>query len=198
MLNKDVIKESKGLLFVVSAPAGTGKSTLVNKLKEEFTNVSQSISYTTREIRKEEINGIDYLFVSKDVFAGLVKSKQFLEYTSHFGHYYGTANESIKSLLDQERHVVLVVDTKGAVSLQKLEVPAVYIFITPPSIDELKRRLTNRATEAGQDIQTRLDKVSEEMESIMYYDYHIENIDLEDAYQVLKAIVIAEEHRINK
>ncbi len=194
MLNKN----SKGILFVVSAPAGTGKTTLVNRLKEESTRIVQSISYTTREMRKEEKNGVDYLFVSKDVFSGMVQNNEFLEYASHFGNFYGIASESVKNLLEQGKHVFLVIDTKGAISLQQLKVPAVYIFITPPSLDELKRRLKKRATEVGADIQTRLAKVSEEMESISLYDYHIENGDLEDAYQTLKAIVIAEKHRINK
>ena len=194
MLNREKIK---GILFVVSAPAGTGKSTLVNRLKTEFSNILQSVSYTTRAMRSEEIDGDDYIFISKEAFDEKNNSGDFLECASHFGSYYGTAKKTVDDILAKGKHVVLVIDTQGAKSLQALEVPAVYIFITPPSIDELKRRLMKRATELGRDIQTRLDKVSEEMKSMTVYDYCIENKNLEDAYQVLKAIVIAEEHRIN-
>jgi len=194
MLNRGKVK---GLLFVVSAPAGTGKSTLVNRLKIEFPNILQSVSYTTRAIRSEEIDGEDYIFISKEDFDKKINSGAFLEFASHFGNYYGTSKKTVDNILSKGKNVILVIDTQGAKSLQALEVPAVYIFITPPSIDELKRRLTKRATELGKEIQTRLDKVSEEIKSITVFDYCIENNDLEDAYQVLKAIVIAEEHRIN-
>lgn len=190
-------KKTEGILFVVSAPAGTGKSTLVNRLKTEFSNILQSVSYTTRAIRSEEVDGHDYFFISKETFSEKINSGDFLEYASHFENYYGTSKKTVDDILSKGKHVILVIDTQGAKSLQELEVPAVYVFITPPSIDELKRRLMKRATELGKDIQTRLDKVSEEMKSMAVFDYCIENNDLEDAYQVLKAIVIAEEHRIN-
>lgn len=189
---------TKTSLLIISAPAGTGKSTLVNMLKKELPSIAQSISYTTREKRKGEQDGKDYYFLSKEEFEAKIKEGDFLEYTSHYGHYYGTSKSHIEKLISEGKNVVLVIDTEGAKAIKALKVPAIFVFITPPSLDELKRRLKDRATEKDQDLQKRLEKVDEELEAVQYYDYHIENNNLQEAYNVLKSIVIAEEHRIIK
>lgn len=184
----------KGLVFVVSAPAGTGKTTLVRMLVEEFSCVKASVSCTTRLPRRGEIDGVDYEFISKEEFEKKIADGDFLEYATVFGHYYGTCKKSV--LKDQERgkHVILVIDTQGAMQIKKI-FHAAYIFILPPSMEELSKRLKKRKTEPPEKIQSRLEWARKEVEMAVNYDYQIVNDHLKIAYQALRGIVIAEEHR---
>jgi len=185
---------SKGILFVVSAPAGTGKTTLVQMLVNEFPCVVESISYTTRDPRPQEINGVHYHFVKPEEFKTMVKAGKFLEYVGLYGNFYGTSRDKVIEELDQGKHVVLVIDTQGGLQL-KSKMDACFIFIKPPSFEELKKRLVNRQTEPLAVVEKRLQWAEKEYEDSKYYDYHIINDDLNIAYQVLKSIIIAEEHR---
>ncbi len=189
--------QKKGLLFVISAPAGTGKNTLVDRLKREFHCVTESVSFTTRPPRIGEENGVHYHFVSLKVFRKKVEGDEFLEHAHVFDHDYGTSKAEIQKSQKEGRHVVLVIDTQGALFLKK-KVEGVFIFIEPPSLGELKRRLMSRKTESGEMIEKRLEWAKEEMKAAKHYDYLIVNEDLEIAYQVLRAIFIAEEHRTRK
>ena len=184
----------KGLVFIISAPAGTGKTTLVQRLVQDFKNVKQSISFTTRQPRPGELDGIDYYFVSKEAFEAKVAKGDFLEHVELYGDYYGTSREWVENQQNEGNHVVLVIDTQGGLKL-KDKIPAVYIFLEPPSLEELKRRLLSRKTEQSQVIDKRLACVEREMEQGKQYDYKIINDQIEDAYQVLKSILIAEGHR---
>lgn len=186
----------RGLLFVVSAPAGTGKTTLTQMLVEEFPSVVQSLSLTTRPPREDEENGVHYQFVSKEEFEDNVGKGEFLEYADIYGHYYGTSRKWVEERLDQGKHVVLVIDTQGALQL-KGRYPATFIFIVPPSSDELRRRLLERRTESHAVIEQRLAWAKQEVEKSREYDYCLVNFDLETAYEVFKSIFIAEEHKIN-
>lgn len=188
--------KNKGKLFVVSAPSGTGKDTLVNKLLEEFSDITESISYTTREPRPGEIDGKNYYFVSEEEFKQKIAADDFLEYANFVGCYYGTCRKVVDNILDQGKHVVMVIETKGAKQLMK-KCNAVFIFINPPSIEELERRLRGRHTEDEEHLQRRLAKAKEEMGCAHLYHYEVINDDLEQAYQVFKSIFIAESHRIN-
>jgi guanylate kinase len=183
----------KGLVFVVSAPAGTGKTTLVKMLVEEFPCVKASVSCTTRPPRIGEIPGVDYDFISEPEFERRVAEGD-LEYALVFDHYYGTSKKSVLREQERGRHVVLVIDTQGAMQIKKI-FPAVYIFVRPPSMEELSKRLKNRRTEPVEKIKSRLEWAKREVEMAIYYDYQIINDDLQIAYQVLRGIVIAEEHR---
>lgn len=185
----------KGLVFIISAPAGTGKTTLVDMLKSEFSMVKVSISYTTREPRPGEIDGEHYHFVSSARFRELQESGAFLEHVELFGHQYGTSRHWIDAQVDKGCHVVLVIDTQGALAL-KGKIDAVYTFLSPPSKDELRRRLESRQTETQAVINERLSLAEKEMEAAKHYDYHIVNESLAAAYQILRGIVIAEDHRI--
>lgn len=184
----------KGLVFVVSAPAGTGKTTLVKMLVEEFSCVKASVSCTTRPPRKGEVPGEDYDFISEQEFEEKIADGDFLEYAKVFDHYYGTCKKSLLKQLEKGKHVILVIDTQGAMQIKKLW-PAVYVFILPPSMEELSRRLNSRQTEQPEKIKSRLEWARREVAMAVNYDYQIVNDHLKIAYQVLRSIVIAEEHR---
>ena len=185
----------QGLIFVVSAPAGTGKTTLVRMLTHEFDCVVESVSYTTRKIRPNEIEGRDYHFVSDAEFQKMAASGDFLEHAQVFGNHYGTSQKAVQKWTRQGKHVVLVIDTQGA-QLIKPKLKAVYIFICPPNFEELKKRLHGRQSETHESISTRLSWAEKEMEAAKHYDYQIVNENLKLAYEIFRSIFIAEEHRI--
>jgi guanylate kinase len=188
----------KGLLFIVSAPAGTGKTTLVTKLTHEFSKIKRSISYTTRNPRSGELNGIDYHFVTKETFEEMISAKEFLEYAEVFGKYYGTAKKNVIDELENGFHVIMVIDTQGALNIKE-KIKNTSIFISPPSHDELTRRLHTRSLDSHDSISLRLQWAEHEIKLAPYYDYKIINDDIDVAYQVLKSIIIAEEHKtLNK
>ncbi|MEI8329013.1 MAG: guanylate kinase [Chlamydiia bacterium] len=186
---------AQGLIFIVSAPAGTGKTTLVRMLTEEFPCVVESVSCTTRPPRLGEIEGQDYWFLTKNQFERKIQENEFLEYAEVFGYYYGTSRKYVRDLQMIGNHVVLVIDTQGAMNLKQEEFEGTYIFLTPPSLEELKERLIKRNTEDAQTLQERLSWASHEMELACAYDYLVVNKDLLLAYGVLRSIVIAEEHK---
>lgn len=186
----------KGLLFVVSAPAGTGKSTLVDMLLQEFPNeIAESCSCTTRTPRPGEILKKHYDFLTIQEFEKKIDNDEFLEYVKVYGNYYGTLKEEVHSLQSSGKHVVLVIDTQGALQLMKT-VPAVFIFITPPSLEELRRRLFKRQTEDKAKIEERIQWAENEIKHAEKYDYQIVNDDLMITYTILKSIFIAEEHKV--
>lgn len=185
----------KGLLFVISAPAGTGKTTLVQLLTRDFSCVIASISYTTRRPREGEVDGIHYHFISKEEFLKKVKDGDFLEHVELYGDYYGTSRSWVEEKLHQGKHVVLVIDTQGA-ELLRAKIETVSIFVSPPSSKELERRLKGRQADSDESIERRLAWSIKEMAVKDRYDYLVVNDDLSDAYQVLRSILIAEEHRM--
>ncbi len=187
----------EGLLFVISAPAGTGKTTLVHMLCEEFSCIKESISCTTRPPRHGEVNGLHYTFLSEEEFKLKIKQGAFLEYAEVFGHFYGTLKEAVDDDRKKGSHVILVIDTQGALQL-KSKVEGSFIFISPPSLSELKERLHKRKTETEESIEKRLSWAHEELKMVSHYDYHIVNDNLIVAYDVLRSIIIAEEHKFRR
>lgn len=188
-------KEGKGLTFIVSAPAGTGKTTLVQRLVQEFPSIIASISYTTRQPREGEIPGVHYHFISEKEFEAKIAASDFLEYVKLYGTYYGTSSQWITEQQNQGKHVILVIDTQGALHLKR-RLPATFIFIRPPSLECLQMRLMQRKTETAEMIEKRLAWARVELEAAQQYDYEIVNDNLEIAYQVFRSIFIAECHRI--
>lgn len=187
----------KGKVIIVSAPAGTGKTTLVHKLIDEFPEfIVQSISCTTRSPRGGEIDGKDYVFLTDEAFEKRKAAGDFLEYATVFDCQYGTLKEVVEKQREGGKHVVLVIDTQGALEL-KGKVEALFIFIQPPSTETLKERMEKRKTESPDVMQKRLDWARYELDQAKHYDYQIVNDDLDTAYQVLRSIIIAEEHRGN-
>jgi guanylate kinase len=185
----------KGLFFIISAPAGGGKTTLVKKLEKDIKNVVRSISYTTRKPRKNEIDGKDYFFISKEEFKKKVKKEEFLEYAKVFENYYGSSKKFIKENI-KKKHIILTIDTQGAMKLKKNKTKnSIFIFIKPLNISVLKKRLEKRKSEKKEEIKKRLFFAKYEMEMAKNYDYIILNEDLDISYQILKSIIIAEQHK---
>jgi guanylate kinase len=196
MVTKILGNLSYGLVFIISAPAGTGKTTLVRMLAHEFDCVAESVSCTTRKIRPGEISGRDYFFLTEKEFEAKKQLGDFLEYAEVYGFEYGTSREYVSKSQAIGKHVFLVIDTQGAMKLQEEKFRAVYVFLSPPSLGELEQRLCKRQTESSETIEKRLSWAKQEMEMARHYDYHIVNDNLDHAYAILRSIVIAEEHRV--
>ncbi|HEY4254748.1 MAG TPA: guanylate kinase [Chlamydiales bacterium] len=184
----------RGLAFVLSAPAGTGKTTLVRMLLQEFPSVTESVSFTTRSPRKGEVPGFDYHFVTPQEFEARLQDNEFLEHATVFQHSYGTSRKEVERALASGKHVILVIDTQGALQLMG-SMEATFIFISPPNLSELKNRLHSRRSETPETIEQRLSWAEKEISLSPRYDYHIINEDLQVAYEALRSILIAEEHK---
>ena len=161
---------------------------------EEFSCITESISFTTRAQRTGEIPGRDYYFVSKEEFEKRIREGDFLEHAEVFGYHYGTSRELVKEKQAKGNHVLLVIDTQGAMQL-KSAIDAVFIFLRPPSIEELRARLIKRSTESHEVIEKRIAWATHELQVAEKYDYQVINDDLLIAYETLKSIIIAEEHK---
>lgn len=183
----------KGKLFVVSAPSGSGKTTLCNRLLNDRLDVVRSISATTRPPRPGEKDGVDYHFVSERRFANMVRRRAFLEYEENFGYFYGTPRKPVDRLLERGKNVLLNIDVKGAMKVRRAYPRAsVLIFILPPSMGALKKRLHLRKADSAETISTRLKIAREEMAYRGRYDHRVINDKLEPAYRRLKNIVVSE------
>lgn len=185
-----------GGLFVISAPSGTGKTRLLDTVMQKVSNLVFSISHTTRDPRPGEQDGVDYHFVTREHFLELVENGDFLEFAEVHNNLYGTSHRAITSQLSQGVDVVLDIDVKGASILRgKESVDAVQIFIAPPNLVELEKRLRGRGTEDEETISVRLQNAKEEMRAANQYDYIMVNDDFEEACEVLTAVIIAERAR---
>lgn len=183
-----------GKLFILSAPAGTGKTTLMQRLTKEFPSIIASISYTTRPPREREIPGVHYHFISENEFLSKIAIGDFLEHVKLYETYYGTSKQWVEEQLRKKKHVVLVIDTQGSIQL-KGKIPFISIFVHPPSLETLRYRLEQRQTESEEVIEKRLEWAKKELIIGGQYDYQLVNDNLEVAYQVLRSIFIAECHR---
>jgi guanylate kinase len=178
-----------GILYVVSAASGTGKTSLVKALLECTPDLNLSISHTTRASRPGESDGTHYHFTSKERFLEMVGDGYFLEHAEVFGNYYGTSHTSINTQLEQGQDVLLEIDWQGAAQVRKILPHSIQIFIIPPSIAALRERLSNRNQDTDQVIQTRLDGAVEEIRQHVNFDYLIVNDVFEDALTDLQSIV---------
>jgi len=178
-----------GRLIVLAAPSGAGKTTLAHKLLAREPGLKFSISYTTRPPRETEVPGEDYFFVSEDEFGEMRANDAFLECAEVFDHWYGTSQEYIQSLLDRGRSVLLEIDWQGAAQVRSRRPDAVFVFIMPPSRDELERRLRGRRTDSEAVIQRRLRQALSDMAHWSEFDYVIINDDLDKAAAELADIV---------
>lgn len=189
----------KGLLIVISAPSGTGKTTICKKLIETSTNLVFSISMTTRAPRDNEVDGCDYFFISTDEFEKKIKKGEFVEWARVYGDYYGTPKKPLEELLSSGVNVLLDIDTQGAMNIKKrYKDRAVLIFIIPPFLEDLKVRLINRMTDTLDEIEKRLSFAKNELRNISKYDYYVVNDDIGITVGKLKSIIIAEESRVKR
>jgi len=188
----------RGLLFIVSAPSGAGKTTLVERLVEQVPGLQMSRSYTSRGARAGEHDGVDYNFVTRDEFEGMIARDRFLEWADVFGNLYGTCGPETERLLSSGRDVVLVIDVQGAQQVRECGLAFVSIFVLPPSFTELEQRLRGRSKDSDAAIRRRLEVASSEVSGYHDYDYVIVNDDLDVAVDGLRAIVVAERARVNR
>lgn len=183
--------KKKGSLFVISAPSGAGKTTLVKALVKSLPNVVLSVSYTTRARRAEEQEGVDYHFISKERFIELLEKNAFLEHAQLFHHYYGTSSEWVKSALDKNMDVILEIDWQGAKQVKEQFPQAETIFILPPSRDALVERLRKRRSDSEEVIHDRMNSAKEQLMHYNEYDYLLCNDQFDEALFDLQGIVRA-------
>jgi guanylate kinase len=187
----------RGLLFVVSAPSGTGKTTLVEQLVRELPRLRMSRSYTSREARPGECDGVDYNFISRSRFEQMVARAEFLEWADVFGNLYGTSRRDTEDLIRAGEDVVLVIDVQGARLVRRLAgLPTISVFVLPPSFDVLERRLRGRCKDAEEAIRRRLTTAREEVAAFAEYDYVVVNDEVGACVDRLRGIVVAERARL--
>ena len=190
--------DDRGLLFIVSAPSGAGKTTLVERLVQVLPNLCISRSYTSRQARPGERDGVDYNFVSRAAFEALIRAGAFLEWADVFGNYYGTAAADVESLRAEGQDVVLVIDVQGARQVKASGADHTAIFVLPPSFQVLEERLRGRSQDSEAEIQCRLETARTEASRYSDYDYVVVNDALEPAVARLQAIVAAERSRTRR
>lgn len=188
----------RGTLFVVSAPSGTGKDTVVRELLAKHPELGFSVSATTRKPRPGEQEGVDYYFVSPERFSEMIERNEFLEYAEYTSASYGTPAGPVDEALDSGRDMILVIEMTGARWVQVKRPDAVLIFLVPPSFEELERRLRGRGTETEEQIEARMKKARTEVAQMGGYDYIVINDELSDAVADVEAIVRAERLKANK
>jgi guanylate kinase len=181
----------RGQLFVVSAPSGTGKTTLVDTLVASTPHLRISRSYTTRRARVGEVDRVDYDFVSRDRFDAMIAGDQFLEWADIYGDLYGTSQVDTERIQSEGDDLVLVIDVQGARKIRRRGVPVVAVFVLPPSFDILESRLRGRSTDGEAQIQRRLEVARGEVRAFREYDFVVVNDDLGPAVERLRAIVVA-------
>lgn len=180
-----------GLLFVVAAASGTGKTSLVKALLDRTSNLHVSVSHTTRPKRSGELDGIHYHFTDKDNFTSQIEQGGFIEYAEVFGNYYGTSQRTVEEQLKQGHDVLLEIDWQGAAQVRKLFPDSIQIFILPPSQFDLKQRLSNRGTDSVEVIEHRLDCAVSDMQQYVNFDYIIINDSFDRALHELEAVITA-------
>ena len=186
----------RGLLFIVSAPSGTGKTTLVERLVQDLPNLHLSRSYTSRPARAGERDGVDYNFISRECFDTMVRDGAFLEWADVFGNCYGTSAADTEAVLARGGDVVLVIDVQGARQVRSRGIETVGIFVLPPSASTLEQRLRGRSKDTEEQIRRRLETACREVDEFAQYEHVVVNDQLETAAARLGAIVLAERTRV--
>ena len=191
------MKKKNGVIIAVSAPSGTGKTTIVKKILCDFPELVFSVSATTRKKRDYETEGVEYFFITEDEFKSRIEKNEFIEWEKFYDYYYGTFKSYIEDNINNGKSVIVEIDVKGALELKKIYPDSVLIFIYPPSLDELEKRLTNRQTENETDLKKRIERAKMELSLKDKFDYFIENDDLEkailEAESLIKKIIYQEE-----
>jgi len=184
--------DRRGILFIISAPSGTGKTTLCKQLATNLPGLWHSISYTTRKPRPGEEHGRDYYFIGEQIFQEMIARNEFVEWAYVYGHRYGTPWKSLSEKIDQGTDVILEIDVQGAMQVKKRFEDSVSIFILPPSMTVLRDRLATRASDTAEEIQLRLHKVKEEVWNYREYAYIVRNEDLGRSLRDLESIFWSE------
>ncbi len=188
---------NKGRLIVFSAPSGCGKGTMLAEILKDK-NFYCSISATTRSPRRNEVDGVNYYFLTKEDFEQKINNNEFLEYACYCDNYYGTLVSEVDDKLNAGINVILEIEVQGAMKIRKLRPDALFIFISPPSVDELRRRLKKRGTESAEIVEKRVAQAEKELTFASEYDYNIVNAELENAISDFFAVIRAEQLKIQK
>jgi guanylate kinase len=184
-----------GSVFVVSGPSGAGKSTIIRHVRETVSELAYSISHTSRKPRGAEINGVDYYFVSRETFTRMIEGEEFVEWAEVYTDYYGTTVSSLEGPTSQGLDVIMDVDVRGAANIRSRFHESLLVYVLPPSLEELARRLKSRGTESDEAVRARLERAAGEIRNCLWYDYLIFNQELTRAVEEMKSLIIAERCR---
>lgn len=188
----------KGLLLVVSGPSGAGKGTICKALLNKNDQIKLSVSATTRKPRNGEVHGVNYFFIEKEEFTKMIENGEFLEYAQIYDNFYGTPKAAIIECLEKGQDVILEIEMQGARQIKEVYPEGVFIFVLPPSLEELKSRIVGRGTETQEEIEKRFSYAFEEINQIVNYDYFIVNEDIEKSVSDVEAIICAEKNKVTR
>ena len=188
----------KGLLLVVSGPSGAGKGTICKALLNKNDQIKLSVSATTRKPRNGEVHGVNYFFIEKEEFTKMIENGGFLEYAQIYDNFYGTPKAAIIECLEKGQDVILEIEMQGARQIKEVYPEGVFIFVLPPSLEELKSRIVGRGTETQEEIEKRFSCAFEEINQIVNYDYFIVNEDVEKSVSDVEAIICAEKNKVTR
>ena len=188
----------KGLLLVVSGPSGAGKGTICKALLNKNDQIKLSVSATTRKPRNGEVHGVNYFFIEKEEFTKMIENGEFLEYAQIYDNFYGTPKAAIIECLEKGQDVILEIEMQGARQIKEVYPEGVFIFVLPPSLEELKSRIVGRGTETQEEIEKRFSCAFEDINQIVNYDYFIVNEDIEKSVSDVEAIICAEKNKVTR
>lgn len=188
----------KGLLLVVSGPSGAGKGTICKALLNKNDQIKLSVSATTRKPRNGEVHGVNYFFIEKEEFTKMIENGEFLEYAQIYDNFYGTPKAAIIECLEKGQDAILEIEMQGARQIKEVYPEGVFIFVLPPSLEELKSRIVGRGTETQEEIEKRFSCAFEEINQIVNYDYFIVNEDIEKSVSDVEAIICAEKNKVTR
>lgn len=192
-------QKSEGQIIVISGPSGVGKGTVCKKIVDRRENTELSISATTREMRENEVDGVNYYFITKEEFENKIKNDEFIEYAKVFSNnYYGTLKSNVYDKINRGIDVILEIDIEGALQVKEKLEDSIFIFILPPSMKELKRRLVERQTESKEKVIERFKKAYQEINELSKYNYVVINDDIDEAVDKVDAIITAEKCRVDR
>ena len=193
-------ENSRNLVIVISGPSGVGKDTTIARIKQSGVKFHHVTTVTTRDKRRGETDGRDYFFISKDAFKERIGKDEFVEYAEVYGNYYGVPKSQVRQGLNADMDVLIKVDVQGAITLKKKIPDAVFIFLLPPSAEDLHQRIRSRKADTEKDVGLRMSMLTEELKNLALFDYAVvnHNNDLEETVATVKAIITAEKCRVKK
>lgn len=190
--------KKKGLLLVVSGPSGAGKGTICKELLKKNDQIKLSVSATTRKPRTGEVDGVNYFFLEKEKFTMMIENGEFLEYAQIYDNFYGTPKAAIMECLNNGQDIILEIEMQGAKQIKDVCPDGVFIFVLPPSLEELKNRIVGRGTETAEEIEKRFSCAFEEINKITDYDYFVVNDDIEKSVREIESIISSEKNKVTR